>query len=152
MGLRRKENKWGLEHEMTKGHVKKGKKENRTPFDILRSYTENENEADANLFKLYYFAFKGTRQLNWSKGLKKLVSKAEEKTDQEIVDDTDNVAEMLFKLDIEMWHAVRKQKKQGELLVAVAEDQTLKKPMELIRQCLTDQGQLRLSNRTSVYE
>ena len=24
------------------------------------------------------------------------------------------VAEMLFKLDIEMWHAVRKQKKQGE--------------------------------------
>ena len=48
--------------------------------------------------------------MNWSKGLKKLVSKAEEKTDQEIVDDTDNVAELLFKLDIEMWHAVRKQK------------------------------------------
>ena len=87
----------------------------------MRSYSETENEADANLFKLYYFAFKGTRQLNWSKGLKKLVSKAEEKTDQEIVDDTDNVAELLFKLDIEMWHAVRKQKKQGELLVAVAE-------------------------------
>ena len=134
--------KWGLEHEMTKGHIKKGKENSRTPFDILRSYTDSENEADANLFKLYYFAFKGTRQLNWSKGLKKLVSKAEEKTDQEIVDDTDNVAELLFKLDIEMWHAVRKQKKQGELLVAVAEDQTLKKPMELIRQCLVDQGQL----------
>ena len=132
--------KWGLEHEMTKGHIKKGKENNRTPFDILRSYTDSENQADANLFKLYYFAFKGTRQLNWSKGLKKLVSKAEEKTDQEIVDDTDNVAEMLFKLDIEMWHAVRKQKKQGELLVAVAEDQTLKKAMELIRQCLADQG------------
>ena len=136
--------KWGLEHEMTKGHIKKGKENNRTPFDILRSYSETENEADANLFKLYYFAFKGTRQLNWSKGLKKLVSKAEEKTDQEIVDDTDNVAEMLFKLDIEMWHAVRKQKKQGELLVAVAEDQTLKKPMELIRQCLADQGSLKI--------
>ena len=134
--------KWGLEHEMTKGHIKKGKENNRTPFDILRSYTDSENQADANLFKLYYFAFKGTRQLNWSKGLKKLVSKAEEKTDQEIVDDTDNVAELLFKLDIEMWHAVRKQKKQGELLVAVAEDQTLKKPMELIRQCLLDQGVL----------
>ena len=135
--------KWGLEHEMTKGHIKKGKENNRTPFDILRSYTDSENQADSNLFKLYYFAFKGTRQLNWSKGLKKLVSKAEEKTDQEIVDDTDNVAEMLFKLDIEMWHAVRKQKKQGELLVAVAEDQTLKKPMELIRQCLADQGLLK---------
>lgn len=135
--------KWGLEHEMTKGHIKKGKENSRTPFDILRSYADSENQADANLFKLYYFAFKGTRQLNWSKGLKKLVSKAEEKTDQEIVDDTDNVAEMLFKLDIEMWHAVRQQKKQGELLVAVAEDQTLKKPMELIRQCLADQGLLK---------
>lgn len=135
--------KWGLEHEMTKGHIKKGKENSRTPFDFLRSYSASENEADANLFKLYYFAFKGTRQLNWSKGLKKLVSKAEEKTDQEIVDETDNVAELLFKLDIEIWHAVRKQKKQGELLVAVAEDQTLKKPMELIRQCLADQGLLK---------
>ena len=142
--------KWGLEHEMTKGHIKKGKENSRTPFDILRSYSASENEADANLFKLYYFAFKGTRQLNWSKGLKKLVSKAEEKTDQEIVDDTDNVAELLFKLDIEMWHAVRKQKKQGELLVAVAEDQTLKKPMELIRQCLADQGLLQQNYRVQI--
>ncbi|WP_180066159.1 protein rep, partial [Acinetobacter sp. YH16037] len=138
--------KWGLEHEMTKGHIKKGKENSRTPFDILRSYSDSENETDANLFKLYYFAFKGTRQLNWSKGLKKLVSKAEEKTDQEIVDDTDNVAELLFKLDIEMWNAVRKQKKQGELLVAVAEDQTLKKPMELIRQCLLNYGLIRHNN------
>ena len=134
--------KWGLEHEMTKGHIKKGKENNRTPFDILRSYTDSENQADSNLFKLYYFAFKGTRQLNWSKGLKKLVSKAEEKTDQEIVDDTDNVAEMLFKLDIELWNAVRSQGKQGELLIAVVEDQTLKKPMDLVRQCLIDQGVL----------
>ena len=116
----------------------------------MRSYSASENEADANLFKLYYFAFKGTRQLNWSKGLKKLVSKAEEKTDQEIVDDTDNVAELLFKLDIEMWHAVRKQKKQGELLVAVSEDQTLKKPMELIRQCLADQGLLQQNYRVQI--
>ena len=53
------------------------------------------------------------------------------------------MAELLFKLDIEMWHAVRKQKKQGELLVAVVEDQTLKKAMELIRQCLAENGQLR---------
>lgn len=133
--------KWGLEHEMTKGHVKKGKKESRTPFDILRSYDESGDEKEANLFRLYYFAFKGQRQLNWSKGLKKLSSKGqEEKTDQEIVDDTDNVAEMLFKLDIEMWNAVRQQRKQGELLIAVTEDQTLKKPMELIRQCLIDSG------------
>ena len=49
---------------------------------------------------------------------------------------------MLFKLDIELWNAVRSQGKQGELLIAVVEDQTLKKPLELIRQCLVDQGVL----------
>ena len=70
------------------------------------------------------------------------IRKGQEKTDQEIVDDTDNVAEMLFKLDIELWNAVRSQGKQGELLIAVVEDQTLKKPMELVRQCLIDQGVL----------
>ena len=48
----------------------KGKKESRTPFDILRSYEQSGDEKEANLFRLYYFAFKGTRQLNWSKGLK----------------------------------------------------------------------------------
>ena len=67
--------KWGLEHEMTKGHIKKAKENNRTPSDILRSYTDSENQADSNLFKLYYFAFKGTRQLNWSKGLKSWLAK-----------------------------------------------------------------------------
>jgi len=142
--------KWGLEHEMTKGHVKKGKKESRTPFDILRSFQESQEESEANLFRLYYFAFKGTRQLNWSKGLRKLSSKSEEKTDQEIVDDTDNVAEMLFKLDIELWNAVRQQGKQGDLLVSVVEDQTLKKPMELIRQCLANQGLIQQQERLQI--
>ena len=67
--------KWGLEHEITKGHMKKGKEDSRTPFDILRSYSESGSQEDANLFKLYYFAFKGYRQLNWSRGLKKLATK-----------------------------------------------------------------------------
>jgi Replication protein len=137
--------KWGLEHEMTKGHIKKGKKDSRTPFDILRSYAETEDETEANLFRLYYFAFKGQRQLNWSRSLKKLCRQVE-KSDQEIVDDTDNVAEMLFKLDIELWNAVRSQGKQGELLIAVTEDQTLKKPMELVRQCMINQGLLERIN------
>ena len=42
------------------------------------------------------------------------------------------VGEVVFEL--------RKQGKQGELLIAVTEDQTLKKPLELIRQCLIDAG------------
>lgn len=133
--------KWGLEHEMTKGHVKRGKENSRTPFDILRSYQNTGNQNEANLFRLYYYAFKGQRQLNWSSGLKKKINK-KEKTDQQIVDDKDNVSETLFKLDIEMWNAVRSQGKQGELLIAVQKDRTLKTAMDLIRQCLSDNGML----------
>ena len=33
--------KWGLEHEMTKGHIKKGKKDSRTPFDIFEKLCRN---------------------------------------------------------------------------------------------------------------
>ena len=61
--------KWGLEHEMTKGHIKKGKTDSKTPFDLLRDYAEGDENA-GKLFRIYFEAFKGTRQLNWSKGLK----------------------------------------------------------------------------------
>ncbi|RIX02418.1 replication protein, partial [Acinetobacter baumannii] len=67
------------------------------------------DENAGKLFRIYFDAFKGTRQLNWSKGLKKLSSKVqEEKTDQELVDETDNVAELMFKLSIELWNPIRK--------------------------------------------
>ena len=52
------------------------------------------------------------------------------------------MSETLFKLDIEMWNAVRSQGKQGELLIAVQQDRTLKTAMDLIRQCLSDNGML----------
>lgn len=130
--------KWGLEHEITKAHMKKGKKDSKTPFDLLRDYAETGNENSAKLFAIYYLAFKGSRQLNWSKDLKKL-SNTHEQTDTEIVNETDNVAELMFKLDIELWHPIRKQGKQGELLVKVQEDHTLKLAMDFVRECLTNQ-------------
>ena len=124
--------KWGLEHEMTKGHIKKGKKGSRTPFDILRDFQESPNDQDANLFKLYYFAFKGQRQLNWSRGLRKLASKNQvEKTDQEIVDETDNVAELMFKLDIELWHVIRKTANKASYLFVLQKITHSKKPLIL---------------------
>ncbi|RIW97499.1 replication protein, partial [Acinetobacter baumannii] len=37
--------KWGVEHEMTKGHIKKGKTDSKTPFDLLRDYAEGDENA-----------------------------------------------------------------------------------------------------------
>lgn len=135
-------NKWGLEHEMTKSHMKKGKKDSKTPFDLLREFHETGNDELARLFRLYYYTFKGSRQLNWSRGLKKL-SKTNEQTDQQLVDKTDNVAELMFTLDIELWHPIRKAGKQGELLQLVQDDHTLRRAMVFVQQCLLDEGRLR---------
>ena len=65
------------------------------------------------------------------------------KTDQELVDETDNVAELMFKLSIELWNPIRKHGRQGELLIKVQEDHTLKKAMEYVKECLGYDGQLR---------
>lgn len=131
--------KWGLEHEITKSHMKKGKNDSKTPFDLLRDFAETSNENSGKLFAIYYLAFKGSRQLNWSRGLKKL-SNTVEQTDAEIVNETDNLAELMFKLDIELWQPIRKQGKQGELLLKVQEDHTLKTAMNFVRECLSFQS------------
>jgi hypothetical protein len=129
-------NKWGLEHEMTKGHIKRGKNGSMTPFDLLRDYAENQNEESGRLFQQYALTFKGSRQLNWSRGLKKSAG-CNEKTDEQIVAETEKMSEKMFLLDIELWHAVRSQNKRGELLAAVQDDHTLQKAMELVRDCVT---------------
>lgn len=64
--------KWGIEHEMTKGHVKKGK-ETFTPFDLLRLSEKDDlifEKFPSKLFQEFAIAFKGARQLVFSRGLK----------------------------------------------------------------------------------
>lgn len=48
--------KWGLEEEMTKGHVKKGKEGGLTPFDLLRQSVDNPHYS--HLFRQFADAFK----------------------------------------------------------------------------------------------
>ena len=63
--------KWGLEHEVTKGHLKKGLNGSLTPFDLLRGASTNNHYK--TLFKQFADVFKGKQQLVWSKGLKDLL-------------------------------------------------------------------------------
>ena len=68
--------KWGLEHEMTKGHMKKGKTDSKTPFDLLRDYAEGDENA-GKLFRIYFDAFRYT-PIKLVKRFKKLSSKGQE--------------------------------------------------------------------------
>ena len=78
--------KWGLESEITKGHLKKGREDSLTPFDLLRQSVEMPMYGI--LFREFADVFKGKKQLYWSKGLKALLG-IQSKTDEEIVDETD---------------------------------------------------------------
>jgi hypothetical protein len=85
---------WGLESEVTKGHVKKGKRGSRTPFDLLREYQHGDKKA-GSLWRVYASAFEGRRQLYWSNGLKKLLAIAE-LSDGEIVNKPDDEQSLLL--------------------------------------------------------
>lgn len=60
--------KWGADRELVKGQQKDGHG-SRTPWQLLEDYQKGDRWA-GRLFKEYAHAFKGARQLTWSKGLK----------------------------------------------------------------------------------
>jgi len=96
--------KWGLDSELTKGHLKKGKT-SLTPWDLMRVMTYGPDHFTVSpelretlsrlgidkakargLWIVYAKAFKGQRQLIWSVGLRDLLSMKKEKTDQELAE------------------------------------------------------------------
>ena len=98
--------KWGLEHELTYGHIKKGKTGNETPFDLLRAVLADKTDKQAAaLFREYAQVFKGKRQLFWSHGLKARLA-VQEATDQELTDRVEEGADLLGQLTPEQWRDV----------------------------------------------
>lgn len=108
--------KWGLDHEMTKGHMKKAKSsKGRSPFDLLRSYLYDDDRQAAALFGEYAKAFHRKHQLQWSKGLKDLFEVGTE-SDEEVAACQDDNAELLGKIELEDWRIVLKFDLRGEVL------------------------------------
>lgn len=120
--------KWGLESEMTKGHIKRGKKGGMTPFDFLRAVLADDPDAGKyrGLFKAYAEAFHGQRQLYWSNGLRALLELGKEATDEEVMAEQTEKAVMLADLSVDQWKAIVHARAQAAVL-DVAED----KPQEL---------------------
>lgn len=93
--------KWGLDYEMAKGHVKKGRNGGYTPFDLLQ-YSMLDAEMNGRTAKSLWQEFgvstKGKRQLEWGRGLKKLLG-IDEKTDEELAEETEQEAITLRTVD-----------------------------------------------------
>lgn len=113
--------KWGLECEMTKGHIKKAKAGGETPFDLLRSVlADKEDRQAAALFAEFGQVFKGKRQLSWSRGLRARFDLVEEKTDEEIAAESVEDAELLGLLTVQQWRDVLKVKARATVLELAA--------------------------------
>lgn len=108
--------KWGLEHEMTKGHLKKGKQGGLTPFDLLRWFLHDQDLKAKKLFLEYAKGFKGKRQLVWSRGLRNLLALAVEKSDQEIAESIDDESVVFAELPLNVWKCILKHNKRAEVL------------------------------------
>lgn len=108
--------KWGLESEMTKGHIKKGKEGGRTPFDLLRNYRDGDKKSGA-LFVEYCNAFKGKRQLVWSNGLKAMFAIAD-LNDEELIAEEQARAQVGYQLSRSDWKNVQAQRVRAHVLEA----------------------------------
>lgn len=109
--------KWGIEDELTKAHIKKGRDGDRkSPFDLLREVLNNGCVQSAKLFREYAGEFKGRKQLSWSKGLRSLLALDVELTDEEIAAQIEEGSFLLGSLTPEQWKVVLSANKRGELL------------------------------------
>ena len=111
--------KWGLEDEMTKSHSKVAKNGGFTPFALLENILQTGDAQSWELFKEYASAFKGKRQLVWSKGLRaRLLPDVVELSDEELAGSEDLDAQAVFwaSLSVQEWKAVRFFKYESILL------------------------------------
>lgn len=106
---------WSLEQELSKSHVKKAKNGSMSPFDFLREYLKTEDEKYLKLFSEYASCFKGKRQIQWSQGLKKRFI-LEEKTDEELVKEKLEEADILGLISYQDWKKILKSDLRSLLL------------------------------------
>ena len=107
--------KWGLDYEIAKSHIKKGKgKKSKTPFQFLDEYDNGDMQAGA-LFREYAEAFKGKRQLFWSRGLKEFFD-IEAKSDKEVLEEQIEEAKEIITIHYSDWMNVVKHKAQAYIL------------------------------------
>lgn len=117
--------KWGAAEELALAGKKAGRRAGRTPWQILKM--ANPQDADCEfsaLFSEYAHAFRGTRQLLWSPGLKALVG-LDEVADADAAE-TEEEPEMVARVSRPEWNGtpgkVGAKYRRGRVLTAAETD------------------------------
>jgi len=123
---------WGPEDEACKAHAKSGhvvaaalpKSTHLTPFQFLGLLDEGVTQVFgydlAALFAEYAAATKGKAQLKWSPGLRKALALGAEKTDAELVEETEEGAVCLGVIPAQDWRIVLANDARADLLEQVS--------------------------------
>ena len=94
---------WTEAEEISKWHVKKRgsttrqPEEHYTPFQLLRFSLEGDEEA-GTLFVEYAQAFYGRAQIRWKPGFREFLGLSKEKTDDELIEEHEEVGEVMVVL------------------------------------------------------
>ncbi len=115
---------WGLEQEMTKGHIKDGRGKNRSPGQLLECsadpLADPAHRAEARRLWLdYAAAMKGKQQLRWTPGLKARFA-VPDLTDEELAAQVEEDAILLARISLVDWHVIARHRLQASVL-ALAE-------------------------------
>ena len=105
---------WGLDSEMTKGHVKRSR-DGETPFDFLRAALAGDDPQARALFREFAESFKGKRQLVWSRGLRERFN-LDDLSDADLAAAHESDAFLLSSLSRDDWRLILRFDARGELL------------------------------------
>lgn len=108
--------RWTMEHELTKAPVKQAGFGGASPSQLLADYACHNDKEAGNRWREYALAFKGKRQLVWSRGLRDLLGLGQEQSDEEIAKQHEQVAFVLAQMTLNQWRVVLANDARGELL------------------------------------
>lgn len=90
--------------ELTHSHTKAARKDGKSMWQLLEEYDQGNKRSGAR-FAEYAMAFKGKKQLIWSRGLRDAVGLNDELTDDEIAE-TEDQGQVWAEISIQTWRKV----------------------------------------------
>lgn len=98
---------WDMADEITKGNTKKGRKGSLSPWDLLAlsvdADTDEEKRKAKIMFLFYARAMVGVSQIKWSRGLRDFFGIGKEATDEEILHQEEDKADLLCHITPVEW-------------------------------------------------
>ncbi|MGP4120877.1 protein rep [Psychrobacter aquimaris] len=115
--------KFKTAQELTNAQAKRAKGDSRNQWEILAD-AHNGCDRSAQLWQIYADAFKGQRQLFWSRGLKDLllIDEIADHEIEELAELKDDEIVTVIELAVEDWGYIRKKNWQAQLLEIVEND------------------------------